>query len=192
MRTDIRRFPFGLETRAALAILFSFGFVVLSALAPPSSTYRYSFAFLVPILWLVYFFREHLQLLPWHFALFSAGLLLHDLGVFGWYRREFLGVEFDTYVHFYFGLAGALIIAHFLRRVHGMIGLAWWTTVLLFVLGIGAIHELIEWASTLWLGPERGMLKVNASDPFDTQRDLFNNLLGSLLALVISHFTERK
>jgi uncharacterized membrane protein YjdF len=45
---------------------------------------------------------------------------------------------------------------------------------------------LIEYASTLMLGPEKGMLKLNSPDAkTDTQKDLLNNLLGTLLALLI-------
>ena len=61
-----------------------------------------------------------------------------------------------------------------------------------FLLGFGAIHELIEWASTLALGPGRGMLKFRADDPFDTQEDLFNNLLGSILALTLYALPRKK
>ena len=53
-------------------------------------------------------------------------------------------------------------------------------------LKLGAIHELIEYASTLMLGPEKGMLKLNSPDAkTDTQKDLANNLLGTLVALGI-------
>jgi hypothetical protein len=51
------------------------------------------------------------------------------------------------------------------------------------ILGFGAIHELVEWGSTMALGPERGMLKALADDPYDTQKDLLNNLMGTLLSL---------
>lgn len=60
------------------------------------------------------------------------------------------------------------------------------------ILGFGAIHELIEWASTMILGPERGMLKANDADPFDTQKDLFNNLLGTLLAMALYSLWEMR
>ena len=54
------------------------------------------------------------------------------------------------------------------------------------ILGLGGIHELIEYGSTLVLGPEKGMLKLNSPDAkTDTQKDLLNNTLGALLALAI-------
>ena len=61
----------------------------------------------------------------------------------------------------------------------------------LLTLGIGGVHELVEWSSTLALGPERGMLKIDPSDPFDTQKDLANNLAGALVAAAF-YATARK
>jgi len=56
----------------------------------------------------------------------------------------------------------------------------------LFILGIGAVHELVECGTTIVLGKEKGMLKLDPNDPYDTQKDLLNNLLGALLATAIS------
>jgi hypothetical protein len=36
------------------------------------------------------------------------------------------------------------------------------------------------------MGPERGMLKTLAEDPYDTQKDLLNNMLGTLVSLACS------
>ena len=63
---------------------------------------------------------------------------------------------------------------------------------LLFVMGSGAIHELVEYASTLVLGPERGMLKSEKVAPFDTQRDLLSNLIGSTVAIAIMSLAASK
>ena len=69
-----------------------------------------------------------------------------------------------------------------------------WLAVILGILGCGAIHELIEWGSTMLMGPERGMLKALTEDPYDTQKDLLNNLLGTIVALVCAalHAAIRK
>lgn len=151
--------------------------------APPGSTYKFSFAILAPILWLVYFVRSRLALHPFHFALFAGALLLHDLGSFGFYRRKFFGVEFDLFVHFYFGTVAGFIFYRGFEHFHGLRGWKLWLTVVLFTLGVSAVHELAEWSTTLAVGPERGMLKMDPNDPFDTQKDLLNNLCGALVAL---------
>jgi hypothetical protein len=160
-------------------VALSFGF------APPGSTYKFSFAILAPILWLVYFARSRLALHPFHFGLFAGALLLHDLGSFGFYRRKFFGLEFDLFVHFYFGLVAGFVFYRAFETFYGLTGWRLWLAVALFTLGVGGVHELIEWSSTLAMGPERGMLKLDPNDPFDTQKDLLNNLCGALLATAL-------
>jgi uncharacterized membrane protein YjdF len=56
----------------------------------------------------------------------------------------------------------------------------------IFILGIGGLHEMFECFTTILLGPERGMLKLHPDQPFDTQKDLMNNLLGALVAVLLS------
>ena len=56
----------------------------------------------------------------------------------------------------------------------------------MFMMGIGAIHEIMEYMTFLVLGEERGMLKPSTSYFLDTQRDLTNNLLGTLTALLLA------
>jgi uncharacterized membrane protein YjdF len=168
---------------ASIATLIMVG---ISVAARPGSTYRYSFLFLSALLWIVYAVRGRLHLRPFHMALVASALLLHNLGAFGFYRREFFSLQFDTYVHFYFGVCGGFLLSNGLAVGYGIRGWRLWLSVTLGILGAGAIHEMIEWASTLTLGPERGMLKTLAEDPYDTQKDLFNNMLGTLLSLACS------
>jgi uncharacterized membrane protein YjdF len=163
---------------AGTALLVAFSFLFAEA----GSTYRWSFIFLTPLLWLVYGLRKRLALLPAHFGLFVLALGLHDLGTFGFYERVFFGLRFDSYVHFAFGLVAGLILYRAFRKRLRLSPLALWVATPIFILGLGAIHELIECLTTLLLGPERGMLKLRPGEPFDTQKDLFNNLLGALLA----------
>jgi hypothetical protein len=49
----------------------------------------------------------------------------------------------------------------------------------------------MEYCSYLLLGEERGMLKPSTSYFFDTQRDLTNNLLGTITGLLISTFNRK-
>jgi hypothetical protein len=161
------------------------GLIVLFGLAGHGpSTYRYAILFLGPLLWGVYFARERLHIRAWQFGVFAAALLLHDLGAFGMYGHYYWNLEFDTYVHFYFGFAGGLIVARALRFNFGLDGWKLWAGTVLVIMGIGALHELLEWASTMLLG-SKGMLKLNDPDKFDTQKDLGNNLDGCLLSLLV-------
>jgi uncharacterized membrane protein YjdF len=167
----------------AVAIMATVVMILLSLMAPAGSTYRFAFLFLSACLWAVFAVRRRLHLQTWHLALLASALLLHNLGVFGFYRREFWSLQFDTYVHFYFGWVGGFLLSAFLENGYRVRGWRLVIALTVGILGLGGIHELIEWASTMALGPERGMLKALGDDPYDTQKDLMNNLLGAWLAL---------
>ena len=167
-----------------IAVLGTVPLLVLPFIAhPETANYRYSFLFLVPILWGTAKLGRGIHLHPFHFALFALALVLHDLGALGYYYREFYGLSFDTYVHFYFGLVGALILERGFRFGLGLIGWKVWLATVVFLLGLGALHELMELGSTLSLGKGVGMYWMDDPDRFDTQKDLFNNLCGSLVGL---------
>jgi uncharacterized membrane protein YjdF len=155
-------------------------------LAEPGSTYRWSFLFLLPLVWAVYFLRERLALLPWHFALFALAIIIHDLGTFGFYRKSFLGLRFDSYVHFMFGLVAGLVLFRAATERLPLSRKFLVIAVPIFIVGIGALHEMFECFTTILLGPERGMLKLHPDQPFDTQKDLMNNFLGAVAAILLS------
>jgi len=178
-----------------VALIGSLPLVVLPFAAREDNVnYRWAFLFLLPCLWAAYWFRGALRLHPLHFALLASALALHNLGALGCYQKEFSGLAFDTYVHFWFGFVGGLILERALRLGAGLSGVRKCVTVVLFVLGLGALHELMEFGSTLVLG-DQGMYVANDTvDPFDTHKDMFNGMLGSLVALCVSglclHFTS--
>ena len=87
-------------------------------------------------------------------------------------------------MHFIFGVAGGLLVARALRFALGLTGWKLCVGTVLLISGVGAIHEIMEFISTLILGGEKGMLKLNDPDKFDTQKDLCNDLVGSLVAAV--------
>ena len=151
--------------------------------------YRYSFLFLVPLVWFALRLRERLHLRPLHLALFAAALLLHDRGAFGCYTERYLGLEFDAYVHSYFGFVAGLVLAHWIQIEFHPTRLELAIAVVLLVTGMGGLHEIMEGLSTWWLGKD-GMLKLDG-DPFDTQKDLANNVIGSLAAVLVSRSTKR-
>jgi uncharacterized membrane protein YjdF len=164
----------------------SIAFVLIS-LVPYASVakYRYSFIFLVPILWIVYALRQRLSIRPLHFALVALALLLHDLGAFGAYSWSVIGLQFDWCVHFFFGLVGALIVARALEVQFAMRGFVLGLFVVLVITGIGGLHEIVEAASTRFLGKDVGMLYIGADNPYDTQEDLLANVLGACAALAM-------
>jgi len=166
-----------------IAVITTAFFLLITAVAHGPSTYRFAIFFLGPMLWGILAARRKLALHPGHFALLAMALLFHNLGAFGLYRTSWRGIEFDGYVHYFFGFAGGLALSRALGYNFGLSGWKVWAGTILVILGIGAIHELIEFASTIALGPEKGMLKIGDGDFFDTQKDLMNNLLGAITAL---------
>ena len=166
---------------------------VLLSLAPRDALpkYRWSFVFLVPILWGVLALRGRLALRPIAFALFAVALVLHDLGAFGFYQRSFGGLQYDWLVHFFFGVVGGLIVGRALRVRLELRGLVRVLLTVLVVTGIGGIHEIVEAASSIFLGPEYGMLHVGPDNPYDTQEDMLSNVLGSGLGLALLAITSR-
>ena len=93
-----------------IAIIATVLMVVFGVIGHGPSTYRFAIFFLGPLLWGVYLARHRLNVHPCGFAVFAAALVLHDLGAFGTYGKFYYGLEFDTYVHFFFGLAGAAVV----------------------------------------------------------------------------------
>ena len=171
------------------AAVIAFGLFV----AKPGSTYRIAPLFLVPIVWLPYLFRRWLRLHPLHYVLFILAILLHNLGAMGWYQKSPLPMSFDIAVHFYFGVVGGMLVYRLLQQSLPLRGWTLGLMTVLLVLGAGAVHEEVEWFSTLLLGPERGMLKTPAQGVylFDTQRDMFNNLIGAMLAVTLYALHQR-
>jgi uncharacterized membrane protein YjdF len=171
----------------------SAAFIVLSLFAArPGSNYRYSALFLVPIVWAPYLLRRRIHLHPLHYGLFALALLLHNLGAFGFYQRAVLGLSFDIYVHFYFGFVGALMLYRYLGRTVTLTPWQRRVATVLLILGMGAVHEIVEWFSTLVLGSKHGMLKTEGVYAFDTQRDMFDNLLGAALAVACYAVVRRR
>ena len=168
---------------ALIAIVFSIAFIIIAIVAR-LPTYRISPLFLIPLMWFVYALRRRLHLHPLHYFLFGTAILLHDLGAFGFYQRSFFGLSFDIYVHFYFAFAATFIFRGIFEHYFSLRPWQVALFTIMFIMGFGAMHEIMEYMSTLILGPERGMLKTN-SYIFDTNRDLTNNFLGCMLALLI-------
>ncbi|HEV8290390.1 MAG TPA: hypothetical protein VGP94_00635 [Tepidisphaeraceae bacterium] len=169
---------------APIGLIFSIAFVVIAFVAKVP-TYKVSPVFLIPILWVPYLLRRWLHLNPVHYFLYAIAMLLHDLGAFGFYQRSFFGHSYDIYVHFFFAFAATFIFYRALEYHLELRPLQTALFTLMFIMGSGGIHEVIEYASYLLLGEERGMLKPHTAYFLDTSRDLMNNFLGCITALVI-------
>jgi uncharacterized membrane protein YjdF len=137
----------------------------------------------VPAVWAPYLLRRWLALRPAHYALFVLAIMLHDIGAYGFYQPSPLPFSYDIAVHFFFAFAVSFGVYHLLRLRLSVGGAGAAVATLFFIMGCGALHEIMEFMSYLLLGEKNGMLKPSSPYFFDTQRDLTNNLLGVLLAL---------
>jgi uncharacterized membrane protein YjdF len=173
-----------------IAVVASAAFVVIAIFAKVP-TYHAAPAFLIPVLWAIYLFRKTLHLTPLHYALVASAMLLHMIGAFGFYQQSPLPFSFDILVHYYFAMVITLALY---RALAGNFPMRPWqvmVTTFFFMMGMAAMHEIMEYMSYLMLGEEKGMLKPTTSYFFDTQRDLTNNLLGTLTALTAIALVRR-
>jgi uncharacterized membrane protein YjdF len=166
--------------------------IIVIAIVARDASYHVAPLFLLPAVWGLYRFRQRLNLRPVHYALIASAILLHMMGAFGWYQKWSGPFSFDILVHYWF----ALVVTLAVHRV--LIGnwplRPWQATALTFFIsmGLAAMHEIMEFCSYLLLGEERGMLRPSTSYFFDTQRDLTNNLLGTLTALAATAIARRR
>ena len=170
-----------------LACAASVIFLVISATARVP-TYRINPIFLIPLVWSPYWVRRRLHLQWVHYAVLVVAFLLHDVGAYGFYQHSPLPFSWDILVHYYFAIPVTLILHRAIATNYSSVLRPWQAAVvaLAFMMAFGAIHEIMEYMTYLLLGEERGMLKPSTSYFFDTQRDLTNNLLGTLTALALA------
>jgi len=119
--------------------------------------------------------------------IFSCFLLLHDLGMFKAYKWYPLGIEYDYWIHFLFGMIVAMILLRTYIKKGLNHGFMKYVMVTIIVLGFSAAHELYEFGGTVFLGEGEGVLFIGAGDldPWDTQIDMLNNLIGAIFGLAI-------
>ena len=135
----------------------------------------------------VYLIRNRIKLHPFHFFLFGVFLAMHNLGAFGAYGMRPLGLEFDLYVHGFFGLVAALILLRTYRESGLYKGWLMYLAIIALILGFSAFHELVEYIGAVTLGEGEGFLFIGVGDldRFDTQKDMLNNLVGGILGLIL-------
>jgi uncharacterized membrane protein YjdF len=151
------------------------------------SHYKWDFIFLMIMLWAVYGLRKKIKLHPFHFILLAVFLILHNLGTFDTYSMYFFGLEYDLYVHGFFGFVAALMLYRTYNLVGPYKGWFVYIAIIAVLLGFSAFHELFEYAGALIVGEGEGVLFVGAGDidEWDTQKDMFNNMVGGIVALLL-------
>jgi len=150
------------------------------------SQFKFDSVVMLGLLIGLYLIRDKLKLHPLHFFLFGVFLALHNFGAFGTYANFYFGLEYDLYVHSFFGIVSALILYRSYKLVGPYKGWFMYLAIITLVLGISAFHELIEYFGAITLGEGEGFLFIGVGDldRFDTQKDMRNNLIGAVFGLI--------
>lgn len=176
--------------------VFSIVFLGMEVLAlNTDSHYRYDILICLVLLGGVYKFKQALHLYWGHYFLFSLFLLIHCMGMYQYYEKYPLGIEYDYWVHAFFGLISSLMILRwFFLSDYNFSMLTSMVGTLIVVLGISAAHELYEFAGAILLGEGEGVLFIGAGDidQWDTQKDMLNNLIGGTIGLSMSLIKKYK
>src|SRR3989344_8764796 len=94
---------------------------------------------------LLYIYYEKLFFTKLTFVLINLLILIHHLGSF-FYGRSFFGLEYDIYVHFFYGIIISIYFYYFLSNKininkHKLDKYELFYIVIIFVMGLSAIHE---------------------------------------------------
>ena len=168
-----------------VTLLLLIGFEIYSL--STDSHYKYDFVFLVLLLGGVYLLRDKIKLHPLHYFLFALFLILHNFGTFGVYENYYFGIEYDYYVHGFFGFVASLILFRAYNLVGPYKGKFMFVAIIAVVLGFSAFHEIAEFLGAIIWGQGEGFLLVGPGDTgnWDAQIDMVNNLVGGLIGLSV-------
>ena len=134
----------------------------------------------------VYLLRKKLHLHPLHYLFLSVFLLLHAAVTFHLYERHFFGMEYDFYIHLYFGFASSIILYR-LYLCRSLPPHYAFLFVITLTLGLSAFHEIVEYTGAVTLGKGEGLLFIGAGDidEWDTQKDMLNNVIGAMIGSIL-------
>ncbi len=101
--------------------------------------------------------------------------------------------HYDRVGHFAQGFIPAIGIRELLLRTSPLKPGKWLVAILIFgCLGISASYELLEWGVAEFTGEAADAFLGTQGDPWDTQKDMFFALLGTVSAIVtLSHWHNR-
>ena len=176
-------------------IIFLIVFSIMEVLAfGIESHYKYDIVMCIFLLFSAYYFRSEIHLHWSHYLLFSLFLFLHCCGMYQLYETYPLGIEYDYWVHSYFGLVSSVMILRwFSKSEYEFSQIFCIISTFVVVLGISAAHELYEFAGAVLLGEGDGVLFIGAGDidQWDTQKDMLNNIIGGLVGVSLSSIINR-
>ncbi|CAG0956186.1 MAG: DUF2238 domain-containing protein [Bacteroidetes bacterium] len=109
---------------------------------------------------------------------------------------ELVGVErnyYDRFIHFTFGLLITLPMGNLLELLSKISGRWLYLLTIAIMISFGEIYELLEWLTAIIVSPKAGIAFLGAQgDVFDAQKDVFCNLAGIFIALLVYFFTKKR
>ena len=128
--------------------------------------------------------------------LFGAHFTYNDMTYFIWYS-DWFGFErnyYDQFIHFLFGLM--VFVPFFEVFFHqGISRRLSYLLAFLFVTGIGAGYEILEWLSMEVFCPEPQEVcleQLTQGDIWDAQKDMLFAVIGSVFALIMHNLWDKK
>ena len=128
--------------------------------------------------------------------LFGAHMTYNDMTYFIWYS-DWFGFErnyYDQFIHFLFGLM--VFVPFFEVFFHqGISRRLSYLLAFLFITGIGAGYEILEWLSMEVFCPEPQEVcleKLTQGDVWDAQKDMLFAVIGSVFALIMHNLWGKK
>ena len=186
MSDDIEDIYVDKKNKYVLIVFFAL-FSIMEILAlNMESHYKYDILMCLVLLCAGYHYKSIIYLYWVHYLLFSLFLSLHCLGMYQFYEKYPLGIEYDYWVHGYFGFVSSLFILRYLSKSEYEFSRFFCViSTLVVVLGTSAAHELYEFAGAILLGEGDGVLFIGAGDidQWDTQKDMLNNLIGGIIGI---------
>jgi len=184
-------------TIIALSILFLL--LLASIFFRPEFIKDSIFVLLLTVLF--YFVEKKMSLPDWGFILVLVVIILHPVGLLlNFYALFVAGIGYDKFFHFTTGLTMTLVFYAWLRKklspTFAII------VAVLMTLGVGSINEIVEFIGQQYLniqGPtmfsQGDLLPATLTNDlvkYDTWYDMIFNLIGSMVATVISAFIMHK
>ncbi len=144
------------------------------------------------LIWFLFLIKDKIQLHPFHFSLAILFFVMHLLGVFGAYTFQINWFEYDLFMHLFFGFVAALIVFRIYDLEKSKEKWMGYLFVFCFILGVSAMHEIIEAIGAIVIGSGEGFIGFGPGDfgEFDSQIDLLMNLFGSFIGFFINMFAK--
>ena len=147
---------------------------------------------ILTIIFLLWWWFRRYRFEVWLLLLLQIGILMHFTGAFvnadgkRIYELYFLGLRYDKYVHFYNAFVVSMLVWKLFHLDRAATTLLSSLSVVLSVLGLGAVVEIVEYGIAKTLA-------VNGVGDYDNNmQDLIANFIGSSLSTCLLYLRSKR